>query len=99
MPRVRRIIHGGLRAAHAHLNRKLSERDLGHNIRSLRQTHGQYLDHRPSTFARWRLRANSFRDCRVIARHIRPGLCNKARNLVRDQVPYQRSLRFFEEAF
>ena len=33
-------IHGGLRAAQAHINHMLAERDLGRNIRSSRQTLG-----------------------------------------------------------
>ena len=42
---IGKFIHGGLRSAQAHLNRMLAERDLGRNIRSSRQTVGQYLDH------------------------------------------------------
>jgi integrase len=42
---VGKFIHGGLRSAQAHLNSMLAERDLGRNIRSSRQTVGQYLDH------------------------------------------------------
>ena len=42
---IAKSIHGGLRDAQAHLNRMLAERDLGRNIRSSRQTLGQYLEH------------------------------------------------------
>jgi hypothetical protein len=42
---IGKTIQGGLRAAQAHLNRMLGERDLGRNIRSSRQTLDQYLDH------------------------------------------------------
>ena len=42
---VSKSIHSGLRDAQAHLNRMLAERDLGRNIRSSRQSVGQYLDH------------------------------------------------------
>jgi hypothetical protein len=35
---IGKAIHGGLRAAQAHLNKMLAERDLGRNIRSSRQT-------------------------------------------------------------
>jgi integrase len=54
---VGKCIHGGLRAAQAHLNKMLAERDLGRNIRSFRQTLGQYLDHWLDICARPRLRA------------------------------------------
>lgn len=37
-------IHGGLRAAQAHLDRLLGERDCGRNIDSSQQTLNQYLD-------------------------------------------------------
>ena len=56
------FIHGGLHAAQADLNRMLAELDLGRNIRSSRQTLGQYLDHWLDICARPRLRAKSFRD-------------------------------------
>jgi hypothetical protein len=59
---VGKFVHGGLRSAQAHLNSMLAERDLGRNIRSSRQTVGQYLDHGLSICARPRLRARSFRD-------------------------------------
>ena len=42
---VGKFIHGGLRSAQAHLNRMPAERDVGRNIRSSRQTVGQFLDH------------------------------------------------------
>jgi len=72
---VGKCIHGGLRAAQAHLNKMLAERDLGRNIRSSRQTLGQYLDHWLDICARPRLRAKSFRDyTSLLARYIRPRL-------------------------
>jgi integrase len=72
---VGKCIHGGLRAAQAHLNKMLAERDLGRNIRCSRQTLGQYLDHWLDICARPRLRAKSFRDySSLFARYIRPGL-------------------------
>lgn len=54
-------IRGGQRDARVYLNRMLTERDLGQNICSSRQTHGQYLDHWLDIRARPRLRAKSFR--------------------------------------
>jgi integrase len=72
---VGKALHGGLRAAQAHLNKMLAERDLGRNIRSSRQTLGQYLDHWLDICARPRLRAKSFRDYSILlARYIRPRL-------------------------
>lgn len=59
---IGKFIHGGLRNAQAHLNLMLAEQDLGHNIRSSRQTVGQYFDHWLDICARPRLRAKSFRD-------------------------------------
>jgi integrase len=53
---IGKSIHGGLRAAQAHLNHMLAERDLGRNIRSSRQTLNQYLDHWLDICARARLR-------------------------------------------
>jgi len=68
---VGKFIHGGPRSAQAHLNRMLSERDLGRNIRSSRQTVGQYLDHWLDICARPRLRAKSFRDYwSLLARYV-----------------------------
>jgi integrase len=70
-----KFIHGGLRSAQVHLNRMLAERDLGRNIRSPRQTVGQYLDHWLDICARPRLRAKSFRDYgSLLARYVRPRL-------------------------
>jgi hypothetical protein len=70
-----KCINGGLRAAQAHLNHMLAERDLGHNIRSSRQTLGEYLDHWLDICARPRLRAKSFRDySSLLARYVRPRL-------------------------
>jgi len=59
---IGKSIHGGLRVAQAHLHRMLAERDLGRNIRSSRQTLGQYIDHWLDISARPRLRAKGFRD-------------------------------------
>ncbi len=70
-----KFIHGGMRSAQAHLNRMLAERDLGRNIRSPRQTVGQYLDHWLDICARPRLRAKSFHDySTLLARYVRPRL-------------------------
>lgn len=72
---IGKFIHGGLRPAQAHLNRMLAERDLGRNIRSSRQTVGQYLNHWLDICARLRLRAKSFRDYRsLLARYVRARL-------------------------
>lgn len=72
---ISKTIHGRMRAAQAHLNRMLSERDLGRNIGSSRQTLGQYLDHWFDICARPRLRAKKFRDySRLLARYARPQL-------------------------
>jgi hypothetical protein len=76
---VGKFIHGGLRSAQAHLNRMLAERDLGRNIRSSRQTVGQYLDHWLDICARPRLRAKSFRDySSLLARYVRPNLGSRS---------------------
>ena len=72
---IGKFIHGGLRSAQAHLNRMLAERDLGRNIRSSRQTVGQYLDHWLNICARPRLRVKSFCDyTNLLARYVRPRL-------------------------
>jgi hypothetical protein len=72
---IGKTIHGGLRAAQAHLNHLLAERDLGRNIRSSRQTLGQYLDHWLDICARPRLRAKSLRDySSLLALYVRPRL-------------------------
>jgi integrase len=72
---IGKTIQGGLRAAQAHLNRMLAERDLGRNIRSSRQTLDQYLDHWLEISAKPRLRAKSFRDYTgLLARYVRPRL-------------------------
>ena len=72
---ISKSIHGGLRDGQVHLNRMLAERDLGRNIRSSRQTIGQYLDHWLEIYARPRLRAKSFRDySSLLARYVRPRL-------------------------
>lgn len=74
-----KFIHGGLRSAQAHLNRKLAKRDLGRNIRSSRQTVGQYLDHWLDICARPRLRTKSFRDYSgLLARYVRPHLGSRS---------------------
>jgi hypothetical protein len=69
---IGKFIHGGLRSAQAHLNRMLAERDLGRNIRSSRQTVGQYLDHWLDICARPRLRPKSFRDYSSLLARLRP---------------------------
>jgi integrase len=72
---IGKTIQGGLRAAQAHLNRMLGERDLGRNIRSSKQTLNQYLDHWLDICARPRLRAKSFRDySSLLARYVCPRL-------------------------
>jgi hypothetical protein len=69
------VLHGGLRDAQAHLNRMLAERDLGRNIRSSRQTLGQYLEHWLDISARPRLRPKSYRDySSLLTRYICPRL-------------------------
>jgi integrase len=68
-------VHGGLRDAQAHLNRMLSERDLGRNTM---QTLNQYLDRWLEACARPRLRAKSFQDYEgLLRRYIRPQLGTK----------------------
>jgi hypothetical protein len=72
---VGKFIHGGLRSAQAHLNSMRPERDLGRNIRSSRQTVGQYLDYWLSICARPQLRARSFCDyTSLMSRYVRPEL-------------------------
>lgn len=72
---IGKFIHGGLRSAQAHLNLMLAERELGRNIRSSRQTVGQYLDHWLNICARPRLRPKSFCDySNLLARYVRPRL-------------------------
>ena len=72
---IAKSIHGGLRDAQAHLNRMLAERDLGRNIRSSRQTLGQYLEHWLDISARPRLRPKSYRDySSLLTRYIFPRL-------------------------
>jgi len=70
-----KTIQGGLRAAQAHLNRMLGERDLGRNIRSSKQTLNQYLEHWLDICARPRLRVKSFRDySSLLERYVCPRL-------------------------
>ena len=78
--KIHRQIHSwGLRSAQAHLNRMLAERDLGRNIRSSRQTLGQYLDHWLDICGRPRLRAKSFRDySSLLAGYVRPQLGSRS---------------------
>lgn len=79
---VAKSIHGGLRDAQAHLIRMLTERDLGRNIRSSRQTLDQYLDHWLDISARLRLRLRSYRDyVSLLKRYIRPRI---GRRLLRE---------------
>lgn len=76
---VGKLVHSGLRSALAHLNRMLAERDLGRNIRSSRQTVGQYFDHWLDICARPRLRAKSFRDySSLLARYVHPHLGSRS---------------------
>lgn len=75
---LNKTIHGGLRDAQAHLNRMLSERDLGRNIHSSKQTLDQYLDRWLAVCARPRLRAKSFQDYEgLLRRYIGPQLGTK----------------------
>jgi hypothetical protein len=72
---IGKSVQGGLHAAQTHLNRMLAERDLGRNIRSSRQTLGQYLDHWLEICACPRLWAKSFRDySTLLARNVSPRL-------------------------
>jgi integrase len=72
---LNKTVHGSLRDAQAHLNRMLSERDLGRNINSSKQTLNQYLDRWLEICARPRLRARSFQDyAGLLRRYIRPRL-------------------------
>ena len=72
---LNKTIHGGLRDAQAHLNRMLSERDLGRNLDSSKQTLNQYLDRWLEVCAKPRLRAKSFQDYEgLLRRYVRPQL-------------------------
>ena len=72
---LNKTIHGGLRDAQAHLNRMLSERDLGRNLDSSKQTLNQYLDRWLEVCAKPRLRAKSLRDYEgLLRRYVRPQL-------------------------
>ena len=92
---LNKTIHGGLRDAQAHLNRMLSERDLGRNLDSSKQSLNQYLDRWLEVCAKPRLRAKSFRDYEgSLRRYVRPQLgmkhlvggCGAARPAPRRQV-------------
>jgi hypothetical protein len=74
---IGKSIQGGLRAAQAHLNHMLAERDLGRNTRSSRQTPGQYLDHWLDICTLPRLHAKSFRDYSSLLMYVRPGLYSR----------------------
>ena len=78
---IGKSIHGGLRAAQAHLNHMLAERDLGRNIRSSQQTLGQYLDHWLDICARPRL---SLRGTDVYE-YVRPFVSGAPRDLQNGQ--------------
>jgi site-specific recombinase XerD len=72
---LNKTIHGGLRDAQAHLNRMLSERDLGRNLDSSKQTINQYLDRWLEVCAKPRLRTKSFQDYEgLLRRYVRPQL-------------------------
>ncbi|MGD0459060.1 MAG: tyrosine-type recombinase/integrase [Terriglobia bacterium] len=72
---LNRTIHGGLRDAQAHLNRMLSERDLGRNLDSSKQTLNLYLDRWLEVCAKPRLRTKSFQDYEgLLRRYVRPQL-------------------------
>jgi integrase len=72
---LNKTTHGGLRDAQAHLNQMLSERDLGRNLDSSKQTLNQYLDRWLEVCAKPRLRAKSFQDYEgLLRRYVRPQL-------------------------
>src|ERR1019366_2825648 len=72
---IGKFIYGGVRSPQAPPNPLLAERELGRNIRSSRQTVGQYLDHWLNICARPRLRPKSFCDySNLLARYVRPRL-------------------------
>ena len=72
---IGKSVQGRLRVAQTHLNRMRAERDLGRNIRSSRQTLGQYLDHWLEICACPRLWAKSFCDySTLLARNVNPRL-------------------------
>ena len=72
---LNKTIHGGLRDAQAHLNRLLSERDLGRNLDSSKQTLNLYLDRWLEVCAKPRLRTKSFEDYKgLLRRYVRPQL-------------------------
>ena len=72
---LNKTVHVSLRDAHSHLNKMLSERDLGRNIDSSKQTLVQYLDRWLEVCARPRLRTKSFQDYEgLLRRYIRPQL-------------------------
>jgi len=75
---LNKTIHGGLRAAQAHLNRMLGERDLGRNLDSSKQTLNQYLEYLDrwlEVCAKPRLRAKSLQDyAGLLRRYVRPRL-------------------------
>src|SRR5580704_13490921 len=76
---LNQTIHGGLRGAHAHLNKMLSERDRGSKLDSSKQTLNQYLDRWLELCAKPRLRAKSLKDYEgLLRRYVRPGLGTKA---------------------
>ncbi len=72
---IGKSILGGLRIAQVHLTHMLAERDLGRNIRSSKQTLGEYLDHWLDICARPRLRASSIMSVGVQVADILAGFC------------------------
>lgn len=76
---LNQTIHGGLRDAQAHLNKMLSERDLGRKLDSSKQTLNQHLDYWLELCAKPRLRAKSLKDYEgLLRRYVRPRLGPKA---------------------
>lgn len=72
---ISKQVHGGLRKAQAELNRLLTERDLGRNIRSARQTLDRYLSHWLEVCVRPAVRALTHRDyASLLTRYVRPRL-------------------------
>lgn len=76
---LNQTIHGGLREAQTHLNKMLSERDLGRNLDSSKQAVNQYLDRWLELSAKPRLRVKSLKDYDgLLRRYVRPRLGSKA---------------------
>jgi hypothetical protein len=76
---LNQTIHGGLRAAQAHLIKMLNERARGRNLDSSKQTLNHYVDSWLKLCATPRLRAKSLKDYEgLLRRHVRPQLGSKA---------------------